>query len=209
MDGENGMSPWQWCGVAVLALCFSGGVNAQSTYKCGASGSIYYSDRPCPADTKAAVVASTLPPPVPAQPAVDLRTEYIAYLGPECRSLKGSINALQGARSTAVRSDWELRRRQMADLLERYRGQCLEQERRALSRVYELDQAQRAQQRAEFAQRQAEQNRQAAEKDQCLEMRRIRQAKRQRVDTMSAGERADFERFETAFAARCEGVAMR
>lgn len=201
------MDIWKWFGVALLALCFSGGVAAQSTYKCSTSGSTYYSDRPCPADTKAAAV--TLPQPVPSQPAVDLRTEYIAYLGPECRSLKESINALQGARSSGLRSDWELKRRQMADLLERYRGQCLEQERRALSRVHELDQAQRAQQRAAFVQKQAEQERQAAEKDQCLEMRRIRQGKRQRLDSMSAGEKADFERFEAAFVARCEGVAAR
>jgi hypothetical protein len=40
-------------------------------------------------------------------------------------------------------------------------------------------------------------------------MRAIREAKRQRLHSMTPGERSDFDRFQSAFSSRCEGVVPR
>jgi len=40
-------------------------------------------------------------------------------------------------------------------------------------------------------------------REQCAEMKRILQSKRQRLETMTPGERSDFERFEATWRGRC------
>ena len=40
-------------------------------------------------------------------------------------------------------------------------------------------------------------------RQQCAEMKRILQSKRQRLETMTPGERSDFERFEATWRGRC------
>lgn len=194
--------------VVFFTLAGTAAAHAQSTYKCSSSTGVYYSDRPCPVDAKTTSMTPTLPQPVPTPVAVDSRTGHLAYLSGECRQMNDSFRALQSSQPRG-RSDWELHRRQVSDAVERYRGRCLEEERAARRRVAEADRAEREQQRARLAQREAEQQRAITEKDQCMEMRGIRQAKRQKLDTMSPGERSDFERFESAFKGRCEGVVPR
>ncbi len=196
--------------LALLAVLASmpAQVAAQSTFKCQSASGIYYSDRPCAPDAKTAEVTSTLPKPVPSPLALDTRTAFLAYLSSECRQLNDTLRALQAARPS-VRSEWELHRQRVSDALERYRGRCLEEERYALQRVSEADRLQREQQRSALVAKQAEKERAATDKAQCAEMRAIRDAKRQRLDSMTPGERSDFERFQSAFSSRCEGVVPR
>ena len=183
-------------------------VVAQSTFKCQSASGVYYSDRPCAPDAKTAEVTSALPKPVPTPLALDTRTAYLAHLSAECRQLNDTLRALQVARPS-VRSERELPRQRGSDAVERYRGRCLEEERYALQRVSEADRQQREQQRSALIAKQAEKERAATDKAQCAEMRAIRDAKRQRVDSMTPGERSDFDRFLSAFSSRCEGVVPR
>jgi hypothetical protein len=181
---------------------------AQNTFKCQSASGVYYSDRPCASDAKTAEVTATLPKPLPAPLALDTRTAFLGHLSAECRQLNDSLRALQAARPS-VRSEWELHRQRVSDAVERYRGRCLEEERYAYQRVSEADRQQREQQRAALAAKQADKERAATDKAQCLEMRAIRDGKRRRLDSMTPGERSDFERFQSAFSSRCEGVVPR
>jgi hypothetical protein len=181
---------------------------AQSTFKCQSASGVYYSDRPCAPDAKTAESTSTLPKPVPTPLALDTRTAFLGYLSAECRQLNDTLRALQAARPS-VRSEWELHRQRVSDAVERYRGRCLEEERYALQRVSEADRRQREQQRSALVAKEAEKERAATYKVQCAEMRAIRDAKRQRLDSMTPGERSDFDRFQSAFSSRCEGVVPR
>ena len=194
--------------LALLVLSIHGQAFAQSMYKCQGPSGTYYSDRPCASDAKTSETSSTLPKPVPPPLALDSRTAYLSYLSPECRQLKETARALQEARPT-VRSEREAHRQRILDLMERYRGRCLEEERFAMQKVSDADQQQRAQQRAALAAKQVEAERAASEKAQCGEMRAIRDAKRKRLDSMTPGERSDFDRFQSAFSSRCEGVVLR
>ena len=181
---------------------------AQSTFKCQSASGVYYSDRSCASDAKTAEVTSTLPKPVPTPLALDTRTAFLGYLSSECRQLNDTMRALQSARPS-VRSEWELHRQRVSDAVERYRGRCLEEERYALQRVSEADRRQREQQRSALIAKDAEKKRAATDIAQCAEMRAIRDAKRQRLDSMTPGERSDFDRFQSAFSSRCEGVVPR
>jgi hypothetical protein len=183
-------------------------VVAQSTFKCQSASGIYYADRPCAHDAKTAEATPTLPKPVPTPMALDTRTAFLAHLSSECRQLNDTLRALQAARPT-VRSEWELHRQRVSDAVERYRGRCLEEERYALQRVSDADRQQREQQRSALVAKQAEKERAATDKAQCAEMRAIRDAKRQRLNSMTPGERSDFERFQSAYSSRCEGVVSR
>ena len=184
-------------------------VFAQSTFKCQSASGVYYSDRPCAPDAKTAAATSTLPKPVPTHLALDTRTAFLGYLSSECRQLNDTLRALQAAARPSVRSEWELHRQRVSDAVERYRGRCLEEERYALQRVSEADRQQREQQRSALIAKEAEKERAAIDKVQCAEMRAIRDAKRQRLDSMTPGERSDFDRFQSAFASRCEGMVSR
>lgn len=181
---------------------------AQSTFKCQSASGVYYSDRPCAPDAKTSEVTATLPKPLPTPLALDTRTAFLGYLSSECRQLNDTLRALQLTRPS-VRSEWELHRQRVSDAVERYRGRCLEEERYAFQRVSEADRQQREQQRAALAAQQAQKARVATDKAQCAEMRAIRDGKRQRLDSMTPGERSDFERFQSAFSSRCEGVTPR
>ena len=194
--------------VGVFGAACSTAVFAQSTYKCSGPSGVYYADRPCAADEKTTSMTPVLPQPVPRPVSVDSRTGYLAHMSGECRRIRESLDNMQ-ASHPRIRTEWELKRRQLSDTLERYRALCLEEERLARQRVAEADRAEREQQRSRLLAQQVERRREITEKDQCDEMRGIRQAKRQRLDLMSPGERADFERFESAFKSRCEGIVPR
>ena len=194
--------------LALLALSIHVPVFAQSMFKCQSASGTYYSDRPCAADAKTSETSSMLPKPVPAPLELDSRTAFLSYLSPECRQLKETARVVQESRPS-VRSEREAHRQRILDLIERYRSRCLEEERFAMQKVSEADQQQRAKQRADLAAKQVEKERSATEKAQCAEMRVIRDSKRQRLDSMTPGERSDFDRFQAAFASRCDGIVVR
>jgi hypothetical protein len=198
------------CAAAGMLFFLAHGADAQAqtTFKCSNGGTAYYSDRPCPLDTKTTAMTPTLPQPVPTPAAVDTRNGHLAFLSAECRRMNEELKRLQAAQDSGG-GNWETRREQLSDLEERYRGRCAEEESLAWERLQEMDRNHHEQQRSSLLLKRAQQERVAAEREQCAEMRRIRQAKRQQLGAMSPGEKADFQRFETAFVARCEGVAPR
>ena len=194
--------------LALLVVATPVQVFAQSMFKCQSASGTYYSDRPCPSDAKTSETKTALPNPLPPPLELDSRSAFLAYLSPECRQLKDTIRAIQLTRPS-VRSERELYRQRVLDAAERYRGRCLEEERFALQKVSDAERQQRAQQREALAAKQTAKERVATEKAQCGEMRSIRDEKRQRLGSMTPGERSDFERFQSAFSTRCDGVVLR
>ena len=86
---------------------------------------------------------------------------------------------------------------------EAYRQQCADEESRARNLLQDERNRQRdARDREERAAR-LERDREKLNREQCAEMKRILQSKRQRLETMTDGERGDFERFEATWRARC------
>ena len=89
------------------------------------------------------------------------------------------------------------------ELQEVYRQQCSDEESRARRLLQDERNRQRdAREREERAGR-LELDREKLNREQCAEMKRILQSKRQRLDTMTPGERGDFERFEATWRTRC------
>lgn len=209
-EGSRTGAGWfNWfCAVAWLLCAHGADAQAQTTFKCSNGGAVYYSDRPCPGDTRTTAMTPMLPQPVPTPAAVDTRNGHLAFLSAQCRRMNEELKRLQAAQDGGG-GNWETKRAQLSDLEERYRGRCAEEESLALERVQEMDRDHHEQQRSSLLLKRAQQEWMSAEQDQCAEMRRIRQSKRQQFGAMSAGEKADFQRFESAFSARCEGVAPR
>jgi hypothetical protein len=194
--------------LAATSLMAASMVCAQSTFKCSGPGGTHYSDRPCPADAKTTVTTPVLPKPTPKNLVFDTRAAFLSYLSSECRQLHETARALQAARPRTS-SEWALYQHQLSDAAERYRSTCMEEEQFAYNRVAEADRLQRQKQRSALEAREADEQRMSTEKQQCLEMRSIRKSKRERLASMSAGEKSDFERFESAFTTRCDGVVTK
>lgn len=192
--------------VAALASLGAPGASAQ-VYRCSSGGTAYLSDRPCGA-------AAANPPPTPSRPTLGAvgplpqrqaftrdyhpsmpkASEHLSYLGPECASLNEAIRTgpARGLRGTA-----------MSDLHAEYRSKCAEEEAEAYRKLSRDRQDQRLARRQEQVAEQAELQRSQRERDQCAELLRILHGKRQRLPAMSSGEKADFERSEATYHARC------
>lgn len=126
---------------------------------------------------------------------------YFAYLSPPCQRQAETIRQLlrqhDTARSVVVTP--ELRSSISAET-ERYRVLCADDERQARAAATQSMHAEANRQRAE-------QQRLATQLALCEEMRRLRDSKQARWDSLTPGERADHERFVTNFTERCRGVA--
>ncbi|HEY5325181.1 MAG TPA: hypothetical protein VIK58_20310 [Caldimonas sp.] len=175
--------------------------SAQSTYLCTSNGRTWQSVQPCSDGTAApprtVIVPRSEPrlPPLPgeAKPA-DKATEYLQFQNPRCAELS------EGVRTGASRG---LSRATQQELLETYRQQCAGEESRARTLLQDERNRQRdAREREERAAR-LELDRDKLNREQCAEMKRILQSKRQRLETMTPGERSDFERFEATWRGRC------
>lgn len=197
------MSTWRralaaTCGaLAVLAAPAAWG---QTMYRCNEGGSIRWSDRPCPADGRTNISsygpARETQRPSASQARVSKAPEHLPYLGPVCAQLSDAIRTAP-ARGVGYATQSELR--------DEYRRKCSEEERDAMDRVSRERRDQRQQERDSKQARQQEQAQAAAEREQCAEMNRILGERRKRLDGMSPGERADLQRFETNYLARCKG----
>lgn len=193
--------------VAATASIAAGPVAAQ-VYRCSNGASTYLSDRPCsgsPApmtsNTNRATFGAGGPQPqrpsftTDYHPSMPKAPEHLRYMSPECASLNDAIRTgpSRGLRSAA-----------MSELHGEYRAKCAEEESEAYQKLSRARGDQRLARRQELAAQQAEQQRSVREREQCAELLRILQGKRQRLATMSAGEKTDFERSESAYHARCD-----
>lgn len=195
--------------IFALAAVMSLGCAAASAqvYRCSNGGSTYLSDRPCAAATPTPSPGSraTLGAigPLPQHPVVTYEArsslpkapDHLAYLSPACASLNDAI------RTGPSRG---LRYGAMADLHNEYRAKCADEEAEAYQKLSRDRNDQRVARRQEVTMQQAEQQRSVREREQCSELLRILHGKRQRVAAMNDGERADLERSEAAYRARCD-----
>jgi hypothetical protein len=195
------------CGTAfhfVAAAILAGAgtaASAQPTYLCTSNGRTWQSAQPCSAETAAPPRVVIVPrsdprlPPLPGENRpVDKAPEFLQFQSARCAELS------EGVRTGASRG---LGRATQRELLEAYRQQCGDEESRARALLQDERNRQRdARERDERAAR-LELDRDKLNRDQCAEMKRILQSKRQRLETMTAGERGDFERFEATWRARC------
>lgn len=187
----------RWGGGVVLATCWLPAL-AQPAYKCVQGGSVRYSDRPC--ETTEAKPLGTVAAPAPAQPDGQAGVaSHSRFMSATCRQQSESLRRLQ---EHLVSGETAEALQRYAAQQEQYDLRCREEEYRARERAASL-------MRAEAEQRQNELEARRRELEQCAEMRRILDAKRSQLATMSAGERADLQRFDANFTARCQRASQR
>ncbi len=193
----------QWM-VAAGALCLAASAQAQSTlYKCPSGHGFAWSDRPCHAQGNASVQAYG---PVEQRPSSSSYTSYTpplkrapehqAYLSPRCADLN---DALRTAPSRGVRGQ------ALIDLQDTYRRDCAEDEQAAYQQLYRARNEQRESRKAQQMAEQAVRDEQRTHREQCDEMARILHGRRQKLDQLNDGQKADLQRFQDSYTQRCKG----
>jgi hypothetical protein len=92
----------------------------------------------------------------------------------------------------------------IADLQREYYAKCSEEEREARQQLGEQQRGERDQRTAARRAERNERDGVVRQSEQCCESLRILHTKRQRISTMTEGEKADLARFEDAYQARCK-----
>lgn len=147
---------------------------AQSVFKCQrADGSVYFSDRACPGGAQQAIKIEA---PAAGEPVREMNLR--------CRHMRESMQWAE-----RDRNDDGSRYRELEN---EYQRDCLTEEQRQYER--------RVQAREEAV---AKKQRQALEQSQCLELGGAIRAKRDRVPSMTAGEKLDYDRQRANFERRC------
>ncbi len=185
-----------------LVIASAPGQAGAQVYRCSNGGATYLSDRPCsgapagrlgmvgPGDRSAREpVTSSYIAPVGKAP------EHLAYMSAECASLNDAIRTgpARGLKSST-----------MSDLHTEYRRKCQEEESAAYQRLAQQRSEDRQEKQTREKAFQAQVNEAQRNREQCDELLRILAAKRRQVDGMNAGEKADFQRFEASYNARCK-----
>jgi hypothetical protein len=158
-----------------------------SVFKCkGSDGSSYFSDRACPAGEEMAVKRELAT-------SASLSLNLDRYMSARCLRLRDALR----------NSGEDGAKRQYFD--EEYQQHCAaeEQEIRERFRQQAQDAYERSRQERRLVAEAKE--RRALEKSQCVELGSIIRAKREKLDSMTAGERLDYERSVSAFEQRCKG----
>lgn len=195
----------EWRTLARVALAAALAVAANSamaqTYRCTKGSSTYYSDRPCKQE-----FGAIGPQQGHREPAYQANTGYIPpvgkapdhqrYMSATCASLNDAIRTgpARGLTSST-----------MNDMRNEYSAKCGEEERAAMKRAWEDRRQKGEEQRSQQMAEQAEQRRETTSREQCAELLRILAGKRRQFDSMNAGEKADFQRFEANYNQRCKG----
>jgi len=168
-------------------------------YHCNGDGVSWTSSRPCAGsnrnEMRALGTGSQAPPfDTSNMPTIGKAPEHLQYMSVECAQLNDAIRTgpARGLRSGPM---WELR----AD----YEKRCSDNEASARRQLQEADRQQRDRRLDQQAAVDAEKSRAALSVEQCYEMLRILHGKRQRAATMNDGEKADLQRFEENYKARC------
>ena len=186
-----------------LVLAFGAIEDAQAQrpmYRCSFEGRAYLSDRPC--EGRPATGLGSIGPTRDERSAfrsssdrsTNKAADYLGYLGPECAELN------EGLRNGPARG---LGSRAQDELRNSYQEHCGEEERAARNRLADDESRKADARRREQAAESSERDRKKLTREQCDEMYRIIHGRRQKVATMSPGERSDFDRFEATWQARC------
>lgn len=126
-----------------------------------------------------------------------LPPDHIRYLSARCRSL---YDAMQGAQARGLGQDTRM------SMQREYRTQCADDEKQAMNQAWQdKREKQSLKMEAQKAEKlEKERNVQASNTrtEQCRESKRILTTKRARTD-LTPGEKADLDRFEENFRARC------
>lgn len=187
-------------GVLVMAAVAPSGAFAQ-VYRCSNGGSTYISDRPCngaplgklgslgPTDRTRDISTPSYTPPIGKAP------EHQAYMSAQCASLNDAIRTgpARGLQSSS-----------MQDLHNEYRQKCQEEESAAQQRLRQQKMAERSGRQSQQMAEQVRRNATVTSLEQCNELLRILSSKRRQFDGMNAGEKADYQRFEANYNARCK-----
>lgn len=193
----------RWVGCA-WALTLAVSAQAQSTlYKCPSGNGFSWSDRPCNAQGRAAIQSygpveqrpssssySSYTPPLKRAP------EHQAYLSPRCADLN---DAVRTAPSRGVKGQ------ALIDLQDTYRRDCADDEQAAYQQLYRARNEQRESRKAQQMAEQAARDEQRMHREQCEEMGRILLGRRQKIDQLNEGQKADLQRFQDSYAQRCRG----
>lgn len=187
--------------VSAAAMLAAAGASAQTTYRCSNGGSVYFSDKPCNNSGKLGVMAAAptrqewQPNDRSYTPQLPKAAEHLAYLSGECASLNEAV------RTAPSRG---LRGQALTDLYATYRDKCSEEDTEARRRLYQQKSTERSERQAEQRAQQQAQAQVALGKEQCQEMLRILHGKRQRIDTLTDGEKRDLQLFESNYEGRCK-----
>lgn len=186
-----------------LAAALSASASAATApeYHCNGDGISWTSSRPCEGTHRSELrgLGGGTPQPSPAREmpgtaSLAKAPDYLPYMSVECAQLNDAI------RTGPTRG---LGFGPMAELRADYQKRCAENESLARRQLQDADAQQRERQRDQRDALQAEKSRAAASSEQCYEMLRILHGKRQRIASMNDGERADLQRFEDNYKARC------
>jgi hypothetical protein len=133
------------------------------------------------------------PRPQPVYPGIGEAPAYLKYMSPRCASLN---DALRTAHARGLKYET------INTMGRNYETECGEDEREAKAQYTRDNIAQRQQQYSDRRSQVAAQNQAQQHSQQCEESKRILIAKRNRPD-LSENERAELQRFETNYRARC------
>jgi hypothetical protein len=191
----------KWPFVGLVLACSSGAVWSQAATLCSSDGRTYTSVQPCP--SQPSPVRSAVPTVQEPRSSGSTGTrspdkpgDQLQFQSPLCAELS------EGMRTGASRG---LGSSAQQELREAYRRLCSEDARRALQQMKDEMIRQRDLREQEARTARFEQDRDKLTREQCAEMLRIAQGKRQRFESMTAGERTDFDRFEATRRTRCGG----
>ncbi|MEP6875866.1 MAG: hypothetical protein ABI887_16015 [Burkholderiales bacterium] len=169
-------------------------------YHCSGDGVAWTSSRPCPG-SRSTELRGFGTPQQPG-PSYDTTTttslgkapEYLPYMNIECAQLNDAI------RTGPARG---LKSGPMADLQADYRKRCSDDEALARGKWQDAQAQERDRRNDQKSAAEAEKSRVVSSAEQCYEMLRILHGKRQRAASMNDGEKADLQRFEDNYKARC------
>lgn len=188
--------------MSLAATFAAAGGSAQTMYRCTSGSSVYFSDKPCNNSGKLGAMAAAparqewQPNDRSYTPQLPKAAEHLTYLSGECASIN---EALRTAPSRGLRGQ------ALVDLHTTYRDKCSYEDEQARHRLYDQKSTERKEREAEQKAQQQAQAQVALGKEQCYEMLRILHGKRQRIDTMTDGEKRDMQRFDANYEARCKG----
>lgn len=189
---------------ATLLLALGTAAQGQSLNRCTDGGRAYYSDKPCPGSGATRITTFG---PEPARPDYSRHTgsssrlqkapEHLTRMSAECASLNDAMRTA-GARGVGYDTQRELR--------EEYRRKCSEEESEAHRQAREDERRRRLEARDQRVAQQQERAQASMTLEQCREMGRIVAERKKRLDSMTPGEKGDFERFQANFGERCRGL---
>jgi hypothetical protein len=188
-------TPWLSRAAGLMLLSAITGMapaHAQAVFKCKhPDGSTFFSDRDCGGSEK-------LSQPQDAARKATGPLSVEQFLSPRCQRLRAALHR----RMSAGYDDDGAERTNRSN---EYESLCRAEEQDAQERLYQRQHDLREQERQAIRAREEARQRQVREQAQCVELGKIIRARQAQLNSMTPGERSDFERSRTAFMQRCQG----